>query len=158
MNSAGAETYASPYSWPFTVTAGEIPQVTLPPLPGGVSPGATTAYNIYLSGPTGSPTSVIRYAAGVTTPTFNLSFAAATGDTVQPPQPSPATVAPLVQAFVRRSYRRAPGGGHLFRRLHLYLFEWHQDGRKSEFRLVYCGRRLYSPGDATPLTARRDGL
>ena len=64
VNAAGAETYASPYSAPFTVTAGQIPQVTLPPLPGGVSPGATTAYNIYLSGPTADPTSVIRYAPG----------------------------------------------------------------------------------------------
>ena len=108
VNSVGAETYVSPYSAPFKVTAGEIPQVTLPPLPGGVSPGGTTAYNIYLSGPTGSPTSVIRYAAGIETSTFNLSFAAATGDTVQPPQPSPAVVAPLVQAF-----GGGPTGGHL---------------------------------------------
>jgi hypothetical protein len=99
VNAAGAETYASPYSAPFTVTAGEIPQVTLPPLPGGVSPDATTAYNIYLSGPSADPTSVIRYAAGVTSSIFNLAAAAPTGDTIRPPAPNPATVAPLVQAL-----------------------------------------------------------
>ena len=108
VNAAGAETYASPYSVPFRVTAGEIPQVTLPPLPGGVSPGATTAYNIYLSAPMGDPTSVIRYQAGVITSTFNLASAAATGDTVRPPQPTPATVAPLVQAL-----GGGPTGGRL---------------------------------------------
>ena len=108
VNAAGAETNASPYSTPFTVTAGQIPQVTLPPLPGGVSPGATTAYNIYLSGPSADPTSVIRYAAGVTTTTFNLAAAALTGDTVRPPQPTPATVTPLVQAL-----GGGPTGGQL---------------------------------------------
>ena len=97
VNAEGAETYASPYSVPFTVTAGEKPQVTLPLLPGGVSGGPTTAYNIYLSGPTADPTSVVQYAAGVITSTFDLENAAATGDTVRPPQPTPATVAPLVQ-------------------------------------------------------------
>jgi hypothetical protein len=108
VKAAGAETYTSPFSVPFAVVAGDIPQVTLPPLPGGVFPGATTAYNIYLSGPTGSPTSVIRYAAGVTGTTFNLASAAPTGDTVRPPAPTPATVAPLVQAL-----GGGPTGGHL---------------------------------------------
>ena len=61
---------------------GRDPAGHAPPLPGGVSPGGTTAYNIYLSGPSADPTSVIRYAAGVTTSTFNLAGAAATGDTV----------------------------------------------------------------------------
>src|SRR5262249_50232188 len=43
VNAAGAETYASPTT-SFSVTAGAIPQVTLPRLPGGVSGGPTTAY------------------------------------------------------------------------------------------------------------------
>src|SRR5262249_35640056 len=84
VNPGGAETYASPTT-SFSVTAGAIPQVTLPPLPGGVSGGPTTAYNIYLSGPTGDASSVVLYAAGVTTSTFNLMNALATGDTVRPP-------------------------------------------------------------------------
>jgi hypothetical protein len=111
VNAAGAETYTSPYSAPFTVAAGDKPEVILPPLPGGVSPGGTTAYNIYLSGPSGNPSSVIRYAAGVdplTQNPFYLAAAAPTGDTVRPPAPNPARVAPLVEAL-----GGGPTGGHL---------------------------------------------
>src|SRR5262249_13154630 len=62
----------------------------------------------YLSGPTGDASSVVLYAAGVTTSTFNLMNALATGDTVRPPQGTTATVAPLAQAL-----GGGPTGGQL---------------------------------------------
>ena len=78
----GAETSPSPASVPFTVVAGNVPQVTLPPLPAGA-----TGINIYLSDPLAHPGSATLYAARVTTPTYNLQRNALVS------QPVPPTVA-----------------------------------------------------------------
>lgn len=64
----GLESTASPESAHFTVVAGNIPQVTLPPLPSGVA-----SINIYLSPVGGASGSEVQYATGVTATSFNLS-------------------------------------------------------------------------------------
>jgi hypothetical protein len=76
------ETLAGGESAAFTVAAGNIPQVTIPALPAGVS-----FANLFLSPPGGAAGSEILYASGVTTTTFNLSFAPAP---VQPTESLPA--------------------------------------------------------------------
>ena len=61
------ESYPSPNSVPFTVAAGNIPQVVLPPLPFGVA-----SYNVYLSNVTAQSGSAILYAAGIKSTTVTL--------------------------------------------------------------------------------------
>ena len=51
----GVESAPSPASLEFTVTAGDIPQVSLPLLPVGVLPTNALSYNIYLSDSLGRP-------------------------------------------------------------------------------------------------------
>ena len=87
---SGAESLPSPASNAFIVAAGNIPQVTLPPLPNGA-----TGYNLYLSNATATPGSANLYAAGVTTPVFNLQNPAPTGP-ITPPINNFATTAPTV--------------------------------------------------------------
>ena len=70
----GAESLPSPSSNAFSVNAGNVPQVALPPLPNGA-----TGYNVYLSNASGTPGSANRYAARVTAPLFNLSSPAPVG-------------------------------------------------------------------------------
>jgi hypothetical protein len=73
------ETLAGGESALFTVTAGQVPTVTLPALPTGVQ-----AINLYLTNPNGSAGTETLYATGITTTTFACSYA-------QPPdQPSEA--------------------------------------------------------------------
>ena len=57
----GTESPASPSSADFTIEPGYIPLVTLPPLVRD-----TTGYNLYLSDPSATPGSAIRYATGLT--------------------------------------------------------------------------------------------
>lgn len=65
------ESTPSPLSTVFGVTAGQVPQVTLPPLPSGV-----TSINIYVSNNTATPGSEQKYnISTITTTTFNLSTA-----------------------------------------------------------------------------------
>ena len=83
------------------------------------------------------------------TPTFNLANAAPTGDTVRPPQPNARDGCPARPGLGRRPDRRPAGAGHLFRVLHLHVFERHRVGREPEFRLFHRGRRIYPAGDAS---------
>lgn len=69
---SAAHTGATPVS--FTISAGNIPRVTLPSLPAGVS-----SINIYLTQPGGSAGTETLYATGITTTTFNMSAAHTTG-------------------------------------------------------------------------------
>lgn len=65
------ETKRSPFSLPFTVAAGDIPQLTMPAtLPTGV-----TKYNVYLTDVTGETGTEVFYLAG-TAPTLNFTIAA----------------------------------------------------------------------------------
>jgi hypothetical protein len=64
------ETLASGESAPFNVTAGQVPTVTLPALPGGVQ-----SINVYLTNPNGGAGTETLYATGVTTTTFACSYA-----------------------------------------------------------------------------------
>ena len=91
----GVETYASPFSTPFTVAEGRIPQVLLPLLPVGVLPVGATGYNLYLSDSAADPGTATRYATGLSNPTFNLSAAATIGG-VRPPANNIGTKAPVV--------------------------------------------------------------
>ena len=77
---SGAESFGSPQSLPFTVSAGNVPEVVLPPLPNGA-----TGYDIYLSDPSADPGSAARYASTVTTPNFLLLNAAPDGGLSLPP-------------------------------------------------------------------------
>jgi hypothetical protein len=95
-NVYGAESFASPPSAPFTVTAGNIPLVTLPPLPAGVLPGGQTGYSLYISDNSAHPGSALRYASGITSTTFAMTAALPT-DGVRPPVNNSATIAPLAQ-------------------------------------------------------------
>ena len=70
----GNETYLSTSSNTFTVAAGNIPQLSLPPVPDGFS-----GFDIYLSDSSADPGSGRIYAVGVTTTTFNLNLAAHVG-------------------------------------------------------------------------------
>ena len=89
--SNGTESAASPNSAYFTVVAGYIPLVTLPPLPVDA-----TGYNIYLSDPSADPGSATRYASGITTTTWTLASAVPPAG-VSPPSTASATVAPTVK-------------------------------------------------------------
>ena len=100
----GSQTLASPTSSTFTVTAGEIPQLTLPLLPVGA-----TGYNIYLSNPSATPGSATFYAGGVTVSAFNLLNAAPQGGAV-PPATNPVTGAPTVTPTVSPTGGGASGG------------------------------------------------
>ncbi len=66
VNSTG-ETLASPETLQFTVVAGNIPEVTLPSLPGGV-----TSRNIYLTPTNGISNSETLYVTGVTGTTYDI--------------------------------------------------------------------------------------
>ena len=92
-NTAGAETFASPPSATFTVVAGDIPVVTLPPLPIGM-----TGYSLYLSDNAADPSSATLYASGILTKSISLANAATTG-LVRPQVPNAPTTAPMVQAI-----------------------------------------------------------
>src|SRR5262249_16001071 len=100
----GAETLASRASAPFTVTAGQIPQLTLPLLPVG-----GTSYNIYLSNPSATPGSATLYATRLTVSTFNLSNAVPPGGAT-PPATNPVTGAPSVTPTVNPTGGGASGG------------------------------------------------
>ena len=63
----GSETLSSPASIPFTVAAGDIPQVTLP-----LPPVGATGYKIYLSNSSATPGSATIYSSVGTVSTFNL--------------------------------------------------------------------------------------
>ncbi len=84
-NAAGAETATSPESLPFTVAAGDVPKVTLPALPMGI-----TGYKLYLGSSPGGPTTF--YASGVgpsvlsgaSSFTVNLSGAAVANGSTPP--------------------------------------------------------------------------
>jgi hypothetical protein len=71
---AGGETTPSPESTALTVAAGNVPQVTLPPLPIGV-----LTRNIYLTSAGGMAGSETLYANGIASTTFNLSAAQSAG-------------------------------------------------------------------------------
>jgi hypothetical protein len=97
----GGESAASGASAPFTITAGQIPQVTFPKgLP------SEFTINLYLSDSSATPGSETRYASGIasSTTTYNLSTAAASGQPspVFPPKSSPAfvTAQDLLNALV----------------------------------------------------------
>lgn len=64
------ETLAGGESAQFTVTAGQIPTVTLPALPAGVQ-----AINLYLTNPNGAPGTETLYATGIPATTFACSYA-----------------------------------------------------------------------------------
>ena len=100
----GSQTLASPTSSTFTVTAGEIPQLTLPLLPVGA-----TGYNIYLSNPSATPGSATLYAGGVTVSAFNLLNAAPQGGATAPAT-NPVTGAPTVTPTVSPTGGGASGG------------------------------------------------
>ena len=70
----GAETLASPASAPFVVSAGDIPQLTLPLLPLGA-----TGFKIYLSNSSATSGSATLYASTGTVSWFNLLNAAPQG-------------------------------------------------------------------------------
>ena len=75
-NTAGAVTFVSPNSTPFTVAAGAIPQVTFPALPAGVVPSGSTGYSLFLSDASARPGSAALYASSITTMTDRLVDAA----------------------------------------------------------------------------------
>jgi hypothetical protein len=75
-----------------TVAAGNIPQVTIPAVPTGAC-----AANIYLTAAGGASRSETLYATGVTTTTFNLSFAAG-ADTTNPVPPTANTTGAVHQS------------------------------------------------------------
>lgn len=64
------ETIAKEIAASFTIAAGNIPQVTIPALPTGAS-----SANIYLTAAGGASGTEVLYATGVTTTTFNMSYA-----------------------------------------------------------------------------------
>ena len=66
------ETLAGGESAQFTVTAGQVPTVTVPALPVGVQ-----AINLYLTQPGGAQGTETLYATGITTTTFACSYALA---------------------------------------------------------------------------------
>lgn len=95
INPAG-ETAASPAAT-FTITAGNIPRVTLPALPAGV-----TGMNIYLSPVAGLVGSETLYQRGVTTLTTDLSTAPTAG---QPSIPNVNTTNDLITKIWTASAR-----------------------------------------------------
>ena len=101
----GSQTLASPASSPFAVTAGEIPQLTLPLLPVGA-----TGYNIYLSNPSATAGSATLYASGVTVSAFNLLNAAHSGRSHSPRDQS------RDQSADRQTDRQPDGRGRVRRR------------------------------------------
>ena len=96
------ESFPSANSSNFTVTAGQVPQVTLPPLAAGAS-----GYNVYLSNASATAGSAVSYATAITTPLFNLAAAAPTGGIAPPTTQSP-TIAPTVSPM-----GGSPFGGRL---------------------------------------------
>ena len=87
---SGTESFGSPQSATFTVSAGNVPEVVLPALPNG-----TTGYNIYLSDSAADPGSAQRYASTVTSSIFLLQTAAPDGGLSLPPT-NAASVVPTV--------------------------------------------------------------
>jgi len=81
------ETTASPESASFTVTAGDIPQVTFPPLQTG-----NVARSVYLTPPGGAPGSELLYARDISAGTFNLTVAAPATNYASPPPTTNSTV------------------------------------------------------------------
>jgi len=73
---AGAGSPAASVSSVLTVSAGNIPRVTIPSLPTGA-----TAANIYLSNTNGTNTALVLYATGVTTTTADLTASTWNGGT-----------------------------------------------------------------------------
>jgi hypothetical protein len=67
---ANGESLFSPPSATFTVAAGNVPQVTLPALPAGI-----TSYNLYITAPgaVGAGFAFLPYQKNITTTTVNLS-------------------------------------------------------------------------------------
>ena len=65
------ETNPGPESSPFTIAAGNIPQVTFPPLQTG-----NVARNLYVTPAGGTSGSEVLYATGITTPTYNMVYQA----------------------------------------------------------------------------------
>ena len=74
------ETRRSPFSAPFTVAAGDIPQVTIPI----AIPAAATSFNIYITNNVGDAGSETLYKTGNTGTTANLSIATPAGPTPPP--------------------------------------------------------------------------
>jgi len=64
------ETPPSPSSAQFTIASGNIPRVTLPALPTGAS-----GIKLYLNAPGGTQFSVVYYATGISTTTYDMSAA-----------------------------------------------------------------------------------
>ena len=104
---SGAESFGSPQSLPFTVSAGNVPELVLPPLPNGA-----TGYDIYLSDPSADPGSAVRYASGVTTSIFLLQNAAPDGGLSLPPSNTASSRADR-QPDRRRDDRRPAAAGHV---------------------------------------------
>jgi hypothetical protein len=87
---SGAESLVSPNSASFTVAAGNVPEVSLPPLPDGA-----TGYDIYLSSPSGASGTLVRYASQIRSSTLFLEDPAPTGRLSLPPT-NLASLAPTV--------------------------------------------------------------
>jgi hypothetical protein len=69
------ETVPGAESGPFTVQAGNVPQVTFLPLPSvPVGTGAVSA-NLYITPPGGAPGTEVLYQSGITSLTYNMSAA-----------------------------------------------------------------------------------
>jgi hypothetical protein len=103
VNAIG-ETTPSPESTQFTVATGNVPQVTLPALPTGV-----TSINLYLTPTNGASGTEVLYATSITTTTYNLSAAV----TQQPPTSNNAIgveSAPTVVPTVNPTGGGATGG------------------------------------------------
>jgi hypothetical protein len=103
VNSNGEST-PSPESTVFSVSAGNIPQVTLPALPTGV-----TSISLYVTPTNGLAGTEIQYATGITTLTYNLASAVST----EPPASNTAygvLTAPVSAAVVNPTGGGASGG------------------------------------------------
>ena len=134
----GVESAPSPASLPFTVTAGDIPQVSLPLLPVGVLPANALSYNIYLSDSSADPNTATRYATGLTGTVVNLATAVTAG-AVRAPITNISTVVPTVAATGGGTTGGQPRSGHLLRALHVRLPQRYRVASQPELGDIQCG-------------------
>jgi hypothetical protein len=102
---------------PVTITAGEIPQFTIPAVPTGAA-----FANLYLTAAGGASGTETLYATGLTATTFNASFAAGTDPGISPPATN------TTGALAVAKYINAPAAGpHLLQfwnRLTILVSNW----------------------------------
>ena len=146
------ESFGSPQSLPFTVAAGNVPEVVLPALPNGA-----TGYDIYLSDPSADPGSAVRYASAVTSSNLPAAERRAGWRAESAPVQHRLGRADR-QPDRRRDDRRPTAAGHVRPRLYVHLPERRRVVLQPDLGEIRRGRGPDPAGHAPPAPGRGDGL